>query len=401
MKPKKLALLFPLIYFAAISMFLRSWIPFFQSTWHTLLVGCILSFFIVQRFFRERWFLLILLYLVVVILNFLFGDSHFSNYSIVINEFFNLFLFSSTIYYVFMSDDRKCIYFSYYGTLVMLGIAAIGSLYVNSIVPSIVRLQVEYAEAGTFDDVLDSYFRLGLSNYLLPHGLPIIIPPLILLIRRSRHNKKVFFSSLLLLLFSLILVYLGGTTTVLLLTFFALFSVFLNKKTSKNSNLVYMGLILLPFIINPGLLSDVLGIFGVNETTLTYFQHLDDLSDYATSGSGSNTAKRMELYSYSLHEFLISPFWGTNEPMTNHSVLLDRLGALGLIGFLPLIACLLCFYKFIHHYLDSAQRVHFFLSFVIALLILLTKGIGAKEVWFMFLFFAPCLLYLSCNRIQK
>lgn len=393
MRPRKWAILFPFIFFAATSMFVRSWVPFLYSSWPTLLLGCLLAIVVVPKFFKTRWFVCIGLYTLVVFLNWLAGDDFFKSFSFVANEIACLFLFSAMIYYLFISGDKKCFEYTYVIMLGMLVIATFGSVYVNHTTPGIVRYQNYIIINGEYSDLI-SYYRLGMSNYLLPHGLPVLIPPLILLIKRGGLKERMV--AIAFLLCSMLLIYLGGSTTAFLLALLAFATLFFNKEGSTRPLLVaIVAIITIPMFFS--LLE--LG-FGEDELGGVYSSHLSDLSDYASEGAEGNAANRMSLYKQSLAGFFQNPLIGTNSHMSGHSVVLDRLGSLGLVGFLPFVGILYYCFQFVSRQFGRSERPYYIISFLLGMLMLLAKGIEDKEVWLMLIVVAPVIFY-KASHIEK
>ena len=399
MKPKKLAILFPFILFAATSMFVRSWIPMFYSSWTTLLAGCILSVIVVPKFMRTHWFACIAVYSVIVLLNWYLGDVFFAQFSLVANEIAIFFLFSSVTFYLFDSNDRRCFYYIYYIMLIMVGIAAVGSLVVNALIPGIVRIQNSIVADGNYSDILN-YYRMGMSNYLLPHGLPVLIPPLILLIKRSKGLKWLRLSSMAFLVFTAILVYLSGSTTALLLSVVA-FTTFVigDKKRGINRFPIILAICTLPLLFITDLVPSIISLFS-SETAEVYAFHIEDMASFSANQAEGDTSLRLSLYNIALDAFAQSPIWGGNGPVSGHSVILDRLGTLGLIGILPFGGILYFFYQFVVKHLEVVERSYFNISVLLGISMLLIKGIEDKEVWLMLLVVAPVVLYLS-GRIES
>ena len=397
MNKQKIALLYPFVFFVTTSMFVRSWIPFFHSSWYTLMFGCILSIYLVPDFMRTKWLTLIVIYSLVILLNWYVGDTFYDQFNFVANEIAMFFLFCSAIYYMLTYNDKKCIDNTYWAMFVMLGIAAVGSIYVNRQFPGIIRMQdVIFLENGVVDtSVIEAYQRMGLSNYLLPHGLPVLIPPLALLIKRSKLWKLTRITAIFFLIFIYILVVLGGSTTVLLLSLFASF-VFLfdDKKNSFNRYPIIITLFLLPFLLFPEIITSIIELF-TGDTLETYAMHLDDMANYSSRGAEGNTMTRMSLYMKSIAEFLENPIWGTNGQMGTHSVLLDRLGTLGGVGFIPFIGIIYSYMRFIWNKMGRIEYSYFKISVLVGVIMLLIKGIDDAEVWLMFFVVSPVILYKS------
>ena len=368
----------------------------FHSSWYTLLVGCIVSVFVAVQFLKTKTFAWLLLYGIIVFINHMAGDEYFKDISTTLNEFAVLFFLTSVAYYVFQSGDRKVMNGLLVSLSAVIVIAAIGSLVVNALYPGAVR------EAGSWQDsehsmnyLLPTYYKMGMSNYLLPHGLPIIIPPLVMWLKLSSKQRWIRLVPLTMLAFSFILIFLSGSSTALILSAGALVVSMIIKINGKtNYSWIWVITILsLIFMFFPELFGSFANLLGDSETASTYVYHLKDIEDYATTGSASNTGARMELYGQSLGGFLSSPIWGINtKDFGGHSTLLDRLAALGLLGFIPLIALFRSSTKYIKYRLSPKSTEFYMVSCVIAFLMLLIKGIWQIDVLVMFFVMAPLLL---------
>lgn len=369
----------------------------FYSSWQILLAGCMLSVIVVPRFFTTVWLINIVVYSIVIFFNHSNGDALFESTSLVTNEIAHFYLFSSSIFYLITYDDKRCVNVTYYSMLLLVGIAAVGTIIVNNVSPGIVRMQSELMEDRM--DELNAFYRMGLSNYLLPHSLPVIIPPLIFLIKSSARDEKVKIPAIIFLLFTLVLIYLSGASMSLILGFFALLSFFMAKEGGKSTRfLITIILIMLPFLLIPDIIPSIISLFS-SESAEAYQSHFDDMLQYSQSRTLGNTSYRISLYNKSLNEFYNNIFWGTNDKMSGHSVLLDRLGALGLLGIIPLFTILLCFYNFVKKHIDKNAYGFFNYSFVLGILMLFFKGIDDKEMWLMLFVVSPVILY-KASRIQ-
>ncbi len=388
-----IALLYPLIFFAATSMFVRSWITFFYRSWPVLLVGCLLSLYLIPSFIRTKWFLCIFAYSVCILMNLFSGDKFFYSPNVVANEFASFFLFCSFVYYLFRTKDVKCLKLTYYVVFIMLGIAAIGSIMVDAMYPGIIRYQEDVFVDQDRAELIP-LFRMGLSNYLLPHGIPIIIPSLILLIKRTNKNMRIRMTALLFLFFSIILVYLSGSTTALLLSIIGLTSFFIKERRSNYFMLFFIIAILsLTIIIFPEIWIEFFNLFST-EIAENYAAHLIDLSNYSSSPSGI-TSSRLDLYRIPAQEFLTNPLWGTDNAISRHSIILDLLGSIGLIGFIPFCGIFYYYYCFVVKHLVAIGKSYFTVSFFICIFLLLSKGINSNEIWLMLFVVSPVILCIA------
>ena len=116
-----------------------------------------------------------------------------------------------------------------------------------------------------------------------------------------------------------------------------------------------------------------------------------------TSNSATgDVAERQELYSKGLTGFLDNILIGSNDDIGGHSVLLNRLGALGLVGFIPYVGILIAQLKMVIRQLPSGYRVYFHLGTFAALIMLLTKAISSWETYFFWFAVLPfAIIYFS------
>ena len=105
---------------------------------------------------------------------------------------------------------------------------------------------------------------------------------------------------------------------------------------------------------------------------------------------------RENLHAISMDSFLSNMIWGGDQ-VGGHSVILDRLGGMGLLAGIPFIMLLISQIivwkkKFCNH----LSRSYYYLGICIATVFLYTKGLFGEEGWFMISIFVPVVIY-TCS----
>lgn len=139
------------------------------------------------------------------------------------------------------------------------------------------------------------------------------------------------------------------------------------------------------------------------EGTATQMKMMD-FKDVLLGGSTENAATiagRSNYHDMSIRAFLTNPFIGSI-PVGEHSNFLDRLGGLGLLGFIPY--CML-FYTHFKSYLkqitDSTQRIYYFVGFFATLVFAYNKGTFGQEGWLFMLIILPTMLIWYKGMIEE
>lgn len=315
--------------------------PFFGPITLYYLVGLLVAWVCIRPFFLTRSFLFVLLYTFIFALNIITGDFQFTRPVMIIMDFAGLVLSCAFLCYCYQYDDKIAMRNILFVFFVLIFYTTAVSMAIDIILPGIVRKMVRATNSGEMTGQFILFKRFGLCDYYIPHALPVLIPPVIL----GATNKFIKIKTRVILwlsLFCLIeLTYLSGSSMALLFAVIAFFISFIIKRGSILVNFRRIGvvlLVLLPFALNADLLMDLLykleDFFAGGSFAPKIRQFQETL--WSGSAEGTDADNRSQLYSLSFEMFLSNILIGTNEPVGGHSALLDRLGALGLAGFLPL-----------------------------------------------------------------
>lgn len=358
-------------------MVFRSW-PFLEREWLIQGITFIITFFAVNKFYTSRSFIYVILYCIVLLINVLWGDTLYKDYVTVIIELFKYCVPGAITYYLLKTNDIKGIKNTVYLFFALIVFTTVSSFVINLSFPGVIRIYVGYINGHQDQSQFIPYLRMGMSNYYLPHALPVLIPALFLGVTNRNLTKYVRFFILITWICIVILTYLSGATTALLFSIiFSIVVLFIRRASlKKNITIVVITfLVILPLIAERQVLSSLL--YNLEETLIgtDYSAKVVQLADIVESGqvTDGDAGERSDLYSQTVTQFFKHPLLGTNEPVGGHSALLDRLACLGLIGFIPFVMFFVFQIKYVLKFLRNEIKVFYILGMVIAFLMLLLK----------------------------
>lgn len=389
-----------IVLFCNICTLLNAWVPFTAINWLMVTIGFVAIVVFNPKILKSNHFAYLGLYSLIVLVNYLNGDVYFSNLPRVLRELVAIFFAYSLSCYALKSMNKPLIirYFCI-SIIVVILIAAIGSFLADSFFPGAIRYAQSLNKYGESDAFTEQMFRLGMTNYFLPHALPVLVPCFIAGIKHSKSKVKriIALISLSALLFIILL---SGTTTPLILSIIILFISIFSKKGSVKDNLVliFIAAFLFGFF---SLISDYIAMFirnmaemmGSEGSNTANYQRLYELSDYLLYGDkGEDMSLRSELYDKTTQAFVANPLLGTDDAIGGHSALLDRLAALGIIGITPLVVFLFSTSLFFLKKLKRSYHFYYLLGVTSAIVMLISKNMANTEMWLCLLTFLPLLL---------
>ena len=387
--------------------FLEGWFPVFRRQWIFLGFGLVMSFFTAPRFFSCKRVIVLFGYLIVLYLNAMSGDKYFSDKNIVIAEVFTLAFPAALLYYIYINKSKKDIVTILSAYLLVLIVSCVASFLIDKfLMPGAIRQMVALRKLEGKESMY-FYYRLGLSSYSFPHALPILIPPLIMGIKSKKITKSFKFVCIVLFVATFVLVWLSGTMTALLLAIMFLLLSYFTQEGSIANNIKRLSFIFILFV--PLLSPDVLGMVTryakdfVGEES-SYYVKIEDFeqsleSDY--DSSGSDWEARQNLYDQSFSGFAENAFFGTNSMVGGHSSFLDRLGVLGLLGFIPLIWFFILQLKAGAVPIPQKHRVYYYEGCLAGLMMLSIKSTLYPNVTIVLFVVLPLLTYwISISEIE-
>lgn len=359
---------------------------FFERTWIFLITGFLLTFFYSGKYYRSKVFGWGLLYLLIVFLDFLMGDKMFDNLTTdIFNEVAMLILPTAITYSLIKKNDFLAIRNIVVVFFCFFIFTTLSSFIISLTMPGAIRRIVSLGYLGENTTAYNYLYRLGLSNYFLPHAAPVLIPAVYLGATNKSLNKKTHWFLWVMLACLIVLSYLSGATTALLLSIIVLLTMFVIKKGSFTKNLVRIGLIfiiVIPLLANRQIMSNLSNVL-VSITADTDFQgkalEFQSTLEY-NDISGGDAEERIELYTESWNGFLESILFGTNKATGSHSSLLDRLAHLGLLGLVPFFLFIIAQMKMIKKYTGNNLFIYYFLGMLLFILMISLKNMYFWEM---------------------
>lgn len=360
--------------------------PIFVRPWIIWLLVLVVSIVVNPSIYRTHRFFILMLYALVLAVNVAMGDSYFKK-DIAIREICYLLLPVVIYQYCITGEkgDKLSLWVMVTMILIIL-IESIATFFLDIANPGILRMAFSESVTTTYDrnTYMAQYYKLGMSNYSLPHALPILIPASIYGIKANRgFVREIWF----LFLFALLLlVWLSGSATALLLATFITIVSFLTKIGKNKQNvivLILLLLLLLPFLLHDSLSLRLLDIIGNWVSGNRYFvAKVNALQETILYGNAmGDVASRRDLYLQSLDLFESNILLGTNEAVGNHSTLLDRLSVLGLLGIIIFITFLIKQIQFTTHTIGGQGRFFYYEGIVAGILMLLLKDMDNWETF--------------------
>ena len=214
------------------------WFNYFPLLKHRTIfigLGFLLVVFCSKGYFGRPTLICMLSYILMVLLNWFAGDKYFDSLeSIVYIEFFSLFFSSAFVYYLFKYNKNQLFTIIILTFGIFLIHSTIISYLANQIMPGLMRFQANADAAQSVSDFLYPYRRLGLSDYLIPHALCVIIPGFVYLSKQARGGFRYFF--IILTATAWILSFVSGAFAALLLSTLSLIlSLLVNPQKSKST----------------------------------------------------------------------------------------------------------------------------------------------------------------------
>ena len=248
------------------------------------------------------------------------------------------------------------------------------------------------------NEVRGEYHIFGMPSYALTHAYMLIIPGLIYGMKQQDKIKKVLlFISLVLVLLTIYYSYI--TTTFLISIALIALGLFYNEDNNKLILRIVSAIVLVVLVYSTGLFEWLLnGLVSVFDGTASQNKMIELRAMFMGQDiEGGVFDERHSLHMNSLKAFTTNVFLGDPE-VGNHSTLLDRLGGLGLVGFIP-FACMLwnqmrSGYSFL---CDKECKYYYLLSIGAVLVYMYNKGLFGGEGWLFLMVLVPSILTAFSN----
>lgn len=400
LKSNILQRLLPLIVLFGSWTFIGGWIMLFAREWLWLIIGSFTVFILSPQFFKSRAFMALTLYILVVFLNYLAGDEYYGDIVYTLMDIFQLVFYGGLSYFLLHNRTEVISKQIFYLEFFVIIFTCIATYMVDMILPGIVRNLVEFANNG---ESLIQYYKLGVCDYTMPHALPILIPPIILWLKTKRTGKFWKVMLLVLLLSILLLVWVSNATTPLILSLFALITCLFAKerKTIKQNiiSLIVVGVFCFPLTIDSvklGLIRSIESVIPDDNLNKAKLTELEDRIAYGKD-DGGDISIREDLYHQSITSFTDHLIFGTNKKseLGQHSIALDRLGALGIVGAIPLFLFLWLMFKDAFTRISPNKRFFYLVGVLCFVLMIITKNVKGSWLFIAVFVLLPIMIKLS------
>lgn len=248
------------------------------------------------------------------------------------------------------------------------------------------------------DEFRMTYEIWGVFSYYMFHAIALLFPFLILVYKLD-NNKRYKIGSIVLLLLFTYLMFSSTITTAVGLGGISAIMAFSVNTGQKQIKLV----IALLFIILFG--RDLALI--IIENLMPYadgtgmYQKLNAMHiGLLTGNEAAMTNGRSNLYNESWNAFNSNPFWGSHNAtlLGGHSLIADRLGFYGILGFLPYIIFLIFQLKMPLAYIAKPIRPYYYLSYLPYIGMMYLKNIHLYEMYCMVFIVIPGLYIWASAR---
>lgn len=400
-KSRFLAYFYTLFVFVGTFSLIHGWYPQLYRHVYLCFGMVMLTAFMAPAFFKSRSFVLILLYSAIVYLNHLWGDPYTDGKELL--DGLTLASCAGMSYYILTTDDQKNKRLIIFASFLVILVDTIGTLVMYIVNSDIVRFVQGFANDGDNESTL-AFYRYGLVEYDVLHGLPVLVPPLVMWLKQNSTSfawKLFAWGGLFLII---LILYIGDATTPFLLALFALvlsILIVLNNHKRSVRRLATITIISLPFLLFGDSLKMGMLNTAYNVTDGELREKIDDMRDMQKSGEMEGDVDvRYGLYQESFDLFLSNPLIGSDDQdeLGGHSAFLDRLAAFGLLGVIPWLMAFFSIVKFNYKYLPPRARDFFIVGVICFAVLLLLKNMSTFYTWFSFTVLMTCMLTLDVER---
>lgn len=384
------------VYIALVALFMTSfplfqgWVPIGDFMPRALFM--LVSFLFVPYLLKEKAFLCLLFYYLVVFLSRSFaGVFQFAGYAANFLEMgmplmISLYLFKKDNYLLYKKVAR-------FGAIITL-IILVMSVYVSILYPNCIREIVGLTALGDLDGVA-AYKRMGLCNYSFA-AVMMFIPGLMLVSMQVVQKKVLKALCLGVAALSFFFMYKAETTTPMIICIYIIVMSFVVPRTNVRNSIL---LSILLIVIAPTLFSVFSDQLSSLSAGTAFEEKLNDISAVSTGEMEGDLATRNNLLLMTIDAFLQSPIFGSHSTnIGGHNYLLDLLARFGLIGFIPFMMFFVTQTKTILSKLTGAAHMFYLLCIVGWIAQATLKNIPGFEYWTYLLIYIPCFLKVLNNN---
>ena len=253
--------------------------------------------------------------------------------------------------------------------------------------------------ARRFDET--SEMAVGTINYTLLHAYIILIPVLYFCYLTFKGKRKWFYLLCLLLTSYVILKSSITTTIVMLVIEIGLLIAYNSKK--RVASLIGVSILFILFFIlfQTGTIVALLNIVQPFFSGTAVEEKIEAFKILAMTGSSTGSlGAREDLHGISWNAFFDNVLWGGGYA-GGHSSIVDRMGVMGLIGFIPYIMIFISNASAWINRMNNYSRKYYLFSFLSVIVLLYTKGLFGQEGYLFFMVLLPIFSLLPYIKLSK
>jgi len=272
-------------------------------------------------------------------------------------------------------------------------------LFASFIVAYPLMVQYNSLRHAFFDEDLAFNIK-GLPSYSLMHSYLFIIPLLCYAYKSTIKHKWLFLMAIIASSFVIIRTDVG-TCIILMVLLYMISLGYQENRSAYYWLLLTMALLILYFLYQ---------IFFVEliDILLPYFEDTSFAKKLVSMQISSEEAQlsgnfetRNNLHLISFESFLANPLFG-NSKVGGHSVLIDRLGGMGLVTFIPYIMIYISQIRQMRKlYQTKMARDYYFFGVLAGFVFLYEKGLWGCECWLMYMVVMPMGIWVLEKRKLK
>ena len=389
---------YPIVILFSLYTLFYGWIPRWGGVvLLSLLVGVLVFAFSSIGFSSRRYFVYFVLFIVIIAFKVLMRNPYwkvalFNLYAPILMMLLGLMVSN---YYLTGIDKQKLGHNVIVTVLCILVFSTVATAVLNISNPQVIRYAVHENNFHDNKEILNQLYRFGMCNYSLPHALPVIFPPLVCLAKNGKKKKSQRRWAIISIVLCIILIYISGAMTALLLGLVSLLGSFVITENFQRNiiRLLLVMVVFLPLMLNDDIvLTGLQKLESVMSSDNYFYKKIIDFENaivYDTADGDLGT--RNSEYTASLQEFIKNPILGTSNGVGGHSVLLDFMATLGLVGFTPFLLMLLSLFNWDGRMLPVKVRTYYAFGFLMGLIMLGLKSMNNIEMWFCLFALLPIL----------
>lgn len=260
--------------------------------------------------------------------------------------------------------------------------------------------------------VVENYVEIvtpipGLPTYSLTHAYIMLLAPLLFGVIVLKGKIKYLFAFL--SLYFLFVLFSSSVATNIFLACFLIIASFVLKNSGKtgfvSSSISFLVIGFLLFF--SGLITELLNVVISALDGSSAQSKLIAFRDFLVNGEmASDTAfgEREGLHKISVDAFFSNPLVGSS-PIGEHSSILDRLGGLGLLGFVPYAMIFYCMInRWFKNIKSKLAKTFYVLGLISAFLLLYQKGLFGQECWLLCFVLLPVIIIvveIICGKVYE